>query len=398
MNMNENNDLITSYNHQLLGDYKRRIMQKNREKSLKESPVKVHSNRMEAFPEPKMVKMASHTPQTATANDPQAANDLQLTKGSHSTDHSLINGGIPKENEILKNMLRNCCVLMNPNEMDTYKDKTKKIRKIVSISSMSETIHEDLMQKETLKVSEQSKSDIQATIDNHNMKFKKNRSSSTSNRSTCSNPKTTAVRDIDPFAKKLKKKVESIPLETEKKGRVFIDSFKGMIPGDIFRPFRKKTAEKEAEKSNFFGCACASDKKYQNVKWESQNGCVRSVNWLGNKYAPEEAHHDLQEYFVRKQREKPLPEAIREQISKDTVRTFSSDAYLSSQAVRQRLESLLGCVALVYPQIGYVQGMNFIAAAFLFHCDQYYSLGIFKIIFEQLELKDIFLPSKPRCD
>lgn len=394
MNMNENNDLITSYNHQLLGDYKRRIMQKNREKSLKESPVKVQSNRMDAFAEPKMVKAASHGPQLGSHNEPQAARDLQLTKASHSTENSLIKESNPKENEILKNMLRNCCVLMNPNQMDSYKDKTKKIRKIVSHSSMSETNPDGLGVKDTQKTNEQSKSDIQAAIDSHNMKFKKNRSSSTSNRSNCTNPKAAAVRDIDPFAKKIKKKADPNPLETEKKGRVFIDSFKGMIPGDIFRPFRKKTVLAEVEKKRNFGCGCSQDKKFNNLNWGSETGCVRSVSWLGNKYAPEEAHHDLKEYFLRKQREKQLPEAIREQITKDTVRTFSSNPYLSSQAVRLRLESLLGCVALVYPQIGYVQGMNFIAAAFLYHCDEYYSLGIFKIIFEQLELKDIFLPSK----
>ena len=42
---------------------------------------------------------------------------------------------------------------------------------------------------------------------------------------------------------------------------------------------------------------------------------------------------------------------------------------------------------------GYVQGMNFITAALLYHAEEYVAFWILVSIFEFLEMRDIFLPS-----
>ena len=44
-------------------------------------------------------------------------------------------------------------------------------------------------------------------------------------------------------------------------------------------------------------------------------------------------------------------------------------------------------------KIGYVQGMNFIAAALLYHAEEYIAFWLFILIFERFEMRDIYLPS-----
>jgi len=46
------------------------------------------------------------------------------------------------------------------------------------------------------------------------------------------------------------------------------------------------------------------------------------------------------------------------------------------------------------PQIGYVQGMNFIAASLLYHAEEYIAFWILVMIFEIFEMRDIYLPRK----
>ena len=72
------------------------------------------------------------------------------------------------------------------------------------------------------------------------------------------------------------------------------------------------------------------------------------------------------------------------------------------------MQILLECIAKYDPQIGYlfnlflknlkikigyVQGMNFIAAALLYHAEEYIAFWLFILIFERFEMRDIYLPS-----
>jgi len=58
------------------------------------------------------------------------------------------------------------------------------------------------------------------------------------------------------------------------------------------------------------------------------------------------------------------------------------------------LENLLNTFAKYDPQIGYVQGMNFIAASLLYHAEEYIAFWILVMIFEIFEMRDIYLPRK----
>jgi len=44
--------------------------------------------------------------------------------------------------------------------------------------------------------------------------------------------------------------------------------------------------------------------------------------------------------------------------------------------------------------IGYVQGMNFVAASILYHAEEYVAFWILILIFEKAEMRDIYMHSK----
>ena len=46
------------------------------------------------------------------------------------------------------------------------------------------------------------------------------------------------------------------------------------------------------------------------------------------------------------------------------------------------------------PQVGYVQGLNFIASHFLFHAEEHIAFWLLVNTFERFEMRDIYLPSK----
>lgn len=229
---------------------------------------------------------------------------------------------------------------------------------------------------------------------NQNSHFKLNRSSSVSKKTSSS---MAAELNPEPFKAErssFKEMVESktkASHQTKEKRSKFIESFKEMMS---FKSFSKRKTNEKTPESNLHLCGCNQEKKFKHLKHSFEPGCVRSVNWLRNKFMSNAAYLELKKSFDHKYEGRCVSPVVREQIEKDVVRTYSSNKYLSNETVRGRLQKLLECVALVYPHIGYVQGMNFIAATLLYHCDEYCSLAIIRILFEQLELKDMFLPSK----
>ncbi len=58
------------------------------------------------------------------------------------------------------------------------------------------------------------------------------------------------------------------------------------------------------------------------------------------------------------------------QIQLDIVRTFTSHPGFKLGILTKPLFRILKAFALVYPDVGYVQGLNYIAAVFLFHMNE----------------------------
>jgi hypothetical protein len=47
------------------------------------------------------------------------------------------------------------------------------------------------------------------------------------------------------------------------------------------------------------------------------------------------------------------------------------------------------------PQVGYVQGMNFIAGALLYHCSEEIAFWIFALLIKNYGIRDVYLPGLP---
>jgi len=81
---------------------------------------------------------------------------------------------------------------------------------------------------------------------------------------------------------------------------------------------------------------------------------------------------------------------------KDIARTFPGNKYFTEETgALKSLERVLNAFANYEPGIGYVQGMNFIAASLLYHADEYISFWLLTLIFEKFEMRDIYLPKLP---
>lgn len=324
---------------------------------------------------------------------------MSFSPTSGSPLHRMIAGRMVntgKSSRELNNILNKCCILQNPKTFEIQPIATNKtLRKGNSFSGgNSPTTDDHLGPRMSTPVDAKSGLKGSPVTVPHKMSPRNNfgrgiRSSSFGKRDAQQSKKT-----YDSYSKSGKPNFSQLsqgPVmathqEPHKKAKF---SFKNMLTFG----FSKKVSSESREDDLFF-CGCNHEKQFKNLPKDFVPGCVRSADWLRNKYMPIVAHAELKAAFESRMAESIVSDTIKEHIQKDVVRTFSSHKCLSQDKVRARLERLLACIALIYPQVGYVQGMNFIAATLLYHCDEYCSLGVVKILFEQLELKDMFLPSK----
>jgi len=84
------------------------------------------------------------------------------------------------------------------------------------------------------------------------------------------------------------------------------------------------------------------------------------------------------------------------QIKRDINRTFPhTELFTEDGHGQEELERVLCSFVKYDPKIGYVQGMNFIVGALLYHCSEVIAFWLFVSLIEDHELRDIFLPGLP---
>lgn len=95
-----------------------------------------------------------------------------------------------------------------------------------------------------------------------------------------------------------------------------------------------------------------------------------------------------------------VPWVLNDQIVKDIKRTYSNTKYFNKQTSEEgfkRLHRLLvalsGYKKYGDSQIGYVQGMNFIAASFLWHCNEESAYFLITRMFDRLRMEEIYFDS-----
>lgn len=84
------------------------------------------------------------------------------------------------------------------------------------------------------------------------------------------------------------------------------------------------------------------------------------------------------------------------QVEIDLSRTYPDEPYFSEgSAGRAALRRLLTAFSTYDPALGYVQGMNFIAAALLWHAEEVAAFWLLVHLMEDYELRDNYSPSLP---
>ena len=118
--------------------------------------------------------------------------------------------------------------------------------------------------------------------------------------------------------------------------------------------------------------------------------CSKSKKWLKRVKLP---HRPTTLYEKLLKLTSSSPEIS--QIELDISRTFSEKNYFSNSIGKRILSRLLHAYCTYAPAVGYVQGMNYIAATLLWHCNEVDAFWLFVVLNEDFELRNNFIPGFP---
>ena len=192
------------------------------------------------------------------------------------------------------------------------------------------------------------------------------------------------------------------PLPTQKEPpNALLDSIK-----DISKSLVKSTKNYLANKLQLpdarLKCACNGDLSRHET-------CKKAMTWLMVRYKPTELEY-LKKTYEKLFTEAEIDAKSQKQIKLDVSRTFPEHKYYSAEGGGlSELQRVLECFARYDPQVGklitlyflksnyiiiilvgYVQGMNFIAASFLYHAEEYVAFWLLVMMFELFEMRDIY--------
>ena len=84
------------------------------------------------------------------------------------------------------------------------------------------------------------------------------------------------------------------------------------------------------------------------------------------------------------------------QIKRDLNRTYPNSKYFSEGGQGQKsMENVLIAFSKYDTQVGYVQGMNFLAGALVYHCSEEIAFWVFVSLIEDYEIREVYLPGLP---
>lgn len=127
---------------------------------------------------------------------------------------------------------------------------------------------------------------------------------------------------------------------------------------------------------------------------EPDNTCSRAYKWLYQYYKQNDLGY-LKNTYEKLKLIKPEEKELK-QIRKDLNRTFGKTEYFQeNQPGFIMLENVLTVLSVYDPKIGYVQGMNFIAALFCYHAEEYIAFWLMTMVIEMFEMRDLYQPNLP---
>lgn len=77
-------------------------------------------------------------------------------------------------------------------------------------------------------------------------------------------------------------------------------------------------------------------------------------------------------------------------VTKDIERTFQKHYAFKYPSMIHRLSRVLNAISIYDRELGYVQGMNFVAGALLIHCEESIAFWLMVELFEKFELREVY--------
>mmetsp|Transcript_11803 Transcript_11803/g.17268 ORF Transcript_11803/g.17268 Transcript_11803/m.17268 type:complete len:348 (+) Transcript_11803:32-1075(+) len=172
-------------------------------------------------------------------------------------------------------------------------------------------------------------------------------------------------------------------------------------------PGLSQTPPKRAPKpvlGDFHQIQCSCDLEFKNILSRSYHSfisrmqtesCWRARNWLKRFPPPRSADKAYSELLLHTLETQQYFDSVK-QIELDLTRTYPGEQYYSHNSQGQcALRRVLLAYCKYDTNLGYVQGMNFIAGALLWHATEADAFWLFVGIMEDFELRDIYLPKLP---
>lgn len=134
---------------------------------------------------------------------------------------------------------------------------------------------------------------------------------------------------------------------------------------------------------------------FQVFPQDQSKSCSFARSWIARCKPPSDSVKVYRD-ILESQFDGPTYLPSQHQIELDLNRTFPDEPYFSDSGPGQgALRRVLNTFAKYDPQLGYVQGMNFIVAALLWHANEADSFWLFVSLMEDYELRDNYLPNLP---
>ena len=140
-------------------------------------------------------------------------------------------------------------------------------------------------------------------------------------------------------------------------------------------------------------CSCNRSRKSLNhllISPDEPESCYKAKQWCKRARFPQNPNEVYSKLLCLANAQ---PDNA--QLNLDLPRTFPSVEYLASGTGRAALGRILRTFCAYSPNLGYVQGMNYIAATLLWHTTEVDAFWLFVVLIEDFELRDNFISGFP---
>ncbi|CDW83448.1 tbc domain containing protein [Stylonychia lemnae] len=123
--------------------------------------------------------------------------------------------------------------------------------------------------------------------------------------------------------------------------------------------------------------------------------CENAQRWLDIAYQDEYEYEIYKKYYEGYIISAPKLKKLRSSIKQDVERTMQSHSQFQVKSIQKAMVRVLVAYAHFEPQVSYVQGMNFIVAALIYHSGEVAAFWLLIALMDRYKLKQVFKQNLP---